>query len=148
MDKLSMRVADAKKTSVYWAEAAKMDFADNLYSRMEEQNITRADLARRLDVSGAYITKILGGTINFSIESMTKLAFAFGSRIDIKFSKIESASINDSYSLQNTGVERNLEEESTWSPLQDTKKQNIASDMSDLYIEENNNGHADYAAAA
>jgi transcriptional regulator with XRE-family HTH domain len=49
-----------------------MELAD----RMEKLDITRAELARRLNTSPAYVTKVLGGNANFTLASMVKLAMA------------------------------------------------------------------------
>jgi transcriptional regulator with XRE-family HTH domain len=75
----------AQKDPAYWAELAKLDFAVELNSKMEEQHLSRSDLAKKVSVSKAYISKILGGYANFTIESMSKLAFALGLKIEIFF---------------------------------------------------------------
>jgi len=62
----------------YWAESAITDFTEEIVDLMNEENITRADLARNIGTSQAYITKVLRGKANFTIETMTKLARAFG----------------------------------------------------------------------
>ena len=81
---------DARKTPTYWAETAKLNFAVELNSHMEEQKISGADLAKRISVSRAYISKILGGYANFTIESMSKLAFALGYKLQVTFHKLET----------------------------------------------------------
>ncbi|MBA4386487.1 MAG: hypothetical protein C0404_00820 [Verrucomicrobia bacterium] len=48
---------------------------------IEARKITRSELARRLNVSPAYITKVLRGHANLSLESLAKLAFA----LDLKW---------------------------------------------------------------
>ncbi|MDR2174922.1 MAG: helix-turn-helix transcriptional regulator [Synergistaceae bacterium] len=70
------RWTEAQKNPEYWAELAKLDFAVELNSKMEEQKLSRTELAKKVSVSKAYISKILGGYANFTIESMSKLAFA------------------------------------------------------------------------
>jgi transcriptional regulator with XRE-family HTH domain len=43
---------------------------------MKEQKISRAELARRMGTSRAYITKLLSGDANFTLQTMVKLALA------------------------------------------------------------------------
>jgi transcriptional regulator with XRE-family HTH domain len=65
----------------YWAEGLKLDFAEEVGRLMEEQKVSRAELARRLGTSPAYVTKILHWTANLTLASMSKIALAFGSRV-------------------------------------------------------------------
>ena len=65
----------------YWAEGLKLDFAEEVGRLMEEQKVSRAELARRLGTSPAYVTKILHWTANLTLTSMSKIALAFGSRV-------------------------------------------------------------------
>jgi transcriptional regulator with XRE-family HTH domain len=65
----------------YWAEALKLDFAEEVGRLMEEQKVSRAELARRLGTSPAYVTKILHWMANLTLVSMSKIALAFDSRV-------------------------------------------------------------------
>lgn len=60
----------------YWAEGAVLDFTEDLARVMHENDISRAELAKRVGTSASYITKVFGGNANFTIETMTKLALA------------------------------------------------------------------------
>ncbi len=60
----------------YWVERAKIEFVEGLAREMEIRSITRAQLAGRIGASAAYITKVLRGDTNFTIETMVKLARA------------------------------------------------------------------------
>lgn len=71
----------AERDPVYWAEGAWLRFTEELLALMREQNVTRAELARRIGVSPAYITKVFRGTVNLTLESMSKLALAVGASI-------------------------------------------------------------------
>ena len=67
----------ASKESVeYWTETAITDFTEELCRRMDEQGVSRTELARRIDSSQAYVTKLLRGNVNFTLSTMTKLARA------------------------------------------------------------------------
>lgn len=60
----------------YYEESLFIETAARLIDAMENRGVTRSELARRLDVSPAYVTKILRGHANLSLESLAKLAFA------------------------------------------------------------------------
>ena len=67
----------------YWAAAAALTFTENLNREMERQAISRAELAKRLGTSRAYVTRVMQGDVNFTLETMVKLALAVGARIDV-----------------------------------------------------------------
>lgn len=45
---------------------------------MQENNLTRAGMAKLLNVSQQYLSRILSGTENFSIKSVAKIEAALG----------------------------------------------------------------------
>ena len=47
---------------------------------MEANGVSRGELARRLEVSPAYITKVLRGNVNFTLDSMVRLVRGAGGR--------------------------------------------------------------------
>lgn len=69
---------DAEKSPAYWVERAVLEFTEDLVARMESEGISRAELARRIRCSPAYVTKILRGSTNFTLESMVRVAQAVG----------------------------------------------------------------------
>ncbi len=71
----------ARKRPTYYEEDMLLDIATRVIEALEEKKITRTELARRMSVSPPYITKILQGHANMSIETLTKVAFA----IDLKW---------------------------------------------------------------
>lgn len=60
----------------FWVESAKLDFAVAMERMMQKSNITKSDLARKIDSSPAYITQVLRGDSNVTIQTMVKLARA------------------------------------------------------------------------
>ena len=67
----------------YWTQFAIRGFVRDLASRMDTQGIKRADLAAKIGSSPAYVTKVLRGDANFTLETMTKLAMAVGARVQV-----------------------------------------------------------------
>lgn len=70
--------SDARKRDSYWVGEAILDFTEDIYRLMEQKKISKADLSRKLGVTPAYITKILRGNVNFTLETMVRLARAVG----------------------------------------------------------------------
>ena len=68
--------AEAQKSLTYHVEGAVLEFTDDMLAQMEAEGISRSELARRMGTSPAYITKILRGSTNFTLESMVKVAMA------------------------------------------------------------------------
>ena len=75
---------DLEQDDEYWAESTKIDFAVALEHLMRRIGINKTELSRKLKTSPAYITKVLRGDNNLTIESMTKLARAMGGRLRIE----------------------------------------------------------------
>jgi transcriptional regulator with XRE-family HTH domain len=72
-----------KQSIHYWTQVAMGDFVTAVLARMESREMSRADLAKRLEVSPAYISKVMRGDANFTLESMVKLARALGGRLRV-----------------------------------------------------------------
>jgi transcriptional regulator with XRE-family HTH domain len=72
---------DAEEHDDYWVAGLIHDFTEELVKRMEKARITRAELARRLGSSPAYVTKILRGNGNFTLTTMVRLARAVGMEV-------------------------------------------------------------------
>lgn len=78
MTAFSAILQDTKSKDAYWVEAAKLDFALEMTRQMKVQSVSRADMAKRLCTSPAYITKLLRGDANLTIESMVKASRVLG----------------------------------------------------------------------
>jgi|HubBroStandDraft_1064217.scaffolds.fasta_scaffold05077_10 transcriptional regulator with XRE-family HTH domain len=68
----------------YWTQAAMRRFVLDVDNMMTAQNVSRAQLAEKLGTSPAYVTKIMRGDVNFTLETMTKLALAVGGKLRIE----------------------------------------------------------------
>lgn len=75
---------DLRSDPEYWAEAAVDDFTREIVQRMHQQGVSRAELARRLSTSQAYITKLLGGGANFTVLTMARVALALEGVVHIQ----------------------------------------------------------------
>jgi len=70
-----------EKSLAYKTESAVLEFTEELMARMKSQGVSRADLARKIECSPAYVTKILRGSTNFTLETMVKIADVFGCKL-------------------------------------------------------------------
>ena len=75
--------ARARKLIAYKVEGAIIEFTEDLCKLMHIKGITKTQLAQRLGCKPAYITKLLSGQNNFTIETMVKTADAIGAEIRI-----------------------------------------------------------------
>ena len=62
--------------ATYLEEAAILDFTEAVVLAMKRRGITRSELAARLGKTPAYVTKLLSGSNNFTIRTMTQVAQA------------------------------------------------------------------------
>lgn len=77
-------VARAKRSVHYWTRVAMRDFTEDLLARMARRDMSNAALAIAANVSPAYITKVLRGSENFTLETMSKLALAVGCHVRVQ----------------------------------------------------------------
>lgn len=74
---------DAMQTDEFWAEKAILEFTTGIYAEMKRQGKSYSDLARILNTSPAYITKVFRSNANFTIQSMVKLSRALNCKLHI-----------------------------------------------------------------
>lgn len=67
---------EAQASVDYWLEGPIVDFTEDICRLMREKKVSKAELARRLGTSRAYVTKLLGGNANFTLSTMVKVAMA------------------------------------------------------------------------
>lgn len=70
----------AKTRPDYYQETILLEVARRISDAMEKQGVSRAELARKLGVSSAYITKVLRGHENFSLQTLARIAGALESK--------------------------------------------------------------------
>ncbi len=82
---LRQKLEAARNTFEYRLEKTLLEVAEQVCKLIESQGVTRSELAQRLAVTPAYITKLLNGNPNLTIESLLKLSDALGQTLDIRF---------------------------------------------------------------
>lgn len=72
-----------KDTLEYQIEELSLVFTESVLLRMEElDDMSGKSLAERMEVSEAYVSKLLKGKTNFTLETLVKLARALDCRIE------------------------------------------------------------------
>ncbi|HVF60486.1 MAG TPA: helix-turn-helix transcriptional regulator [Thermoanaerobaculia bacterium] len=77
---------EAERHEDYWVAGAILAFTEDLTRAMEREGVSRAELARRLGATPAYVTKILRGNVNFTLATMVRLARALGAELHVQLS--------------------------------------------------------------
>jgi cyanate lyase len=74
----------AELTDAYQVDRLKVEISERIYNVMKEQGVSNAELARRLGKSRAYVTKLLRGTTNFTLESLVRIGRALSCEVQLE----------------------------------------------------------------
>lgn len=77
-----------KKDGRLQIDQAKLELSEQIFQVMENNGISEAELSRRLNVSRAYVNKVLEGDTNFTIETLVKIGIAL--HCEFKFEFVET----------------------------------------------------------
>lgn len=66
-----------------------------IWKAMDDQGISRAELAERLGTSRANVTQLLSGTRNMTLRSLAALAHACGLRADVDFTDLTDSAFTE-----------------------------------------------------
>jgi transcriptional regulator with XRE-family HTH domain len=64
----------AKTRDPFWVETAILEITEEIVARMEADGVSRTELAKRLGKKPSFVTKILRGDNNFTLETLVKVA--------------------------------------------------------------------------
>ena len=77
-------IFEQQKQSIgFWEEMAIIEFTESVLEQLERKNMTRADLAEKMNVSPAYITKLIGGSNNFTLRTMVRVTRSLGCELKL-----------------------------------------------------------------
>ncbi|RCK75787.1 MAG: hypothetical protein OZSIB_3730 [Candidatus Ozemobacter sibiricus] len=76
--------AEAEKRDEYHVAGIKIEIAEQIYTMMEKRGVNQSELARRLGKNRAYISKILKGTTNFTVDTLVRIARKLDAEWDIR----------------------------------------------------------------
>lgn len=118
---MSFKALKDKIRSTWQGKAgnAKMSFAFQITDLMKAKNISNKALADKLKTSSAYITKVLRGDQNLSIESIYKIADALEADVHLKMVDKNNQSLHtlnartgqwiESISSQKSHISKNID---------------------------------------
>ncbi len=78
-------LAKYEQDADYILGGLKVEMSEKIYSAMEKRGVSQAELARRLGKSRAYISKILQGNVNFTLETLSKISQALDYELNFTF---------------------------------------------------------------
>lgn len=83
-DRVRARLEAYKNDPEYQAERLSILITAEIVRLMESENVSRTELAARMGVSKALISRLLGGTPNMTLRTLATIAVALESEISIK----------------------------------------------------------------
>lgn len=75
---LSKAIERLRATPAYAEESLRGEISEAINEAMLITGTSRAQLARRLNVSRAHVTQMLQGNNNFEVATLARIAFALG----------------------------------------------------------------------
>jgi predicted transcriptional regulator len=74
---------ESKRSDVFWEELAILNFTNNVLDRLRVLGLTKKNLADMMQVSPAYVTKLMGGSNNFTLRTMAKIAHLLETELEV-----------------------------------------------------------------
>ena len=84
VDELQDLLKNTESTSEYQFESTIVNLTEQICEIMETEGISRADLARRLGKSRAWVTKVLHGDRNLTLKTITEVLWELGYKSSIQ----------------------------------------------------------------
>jgi transcriptional regulator with XRE-family HTH domain len=75
-EKLGEMHADLARSGSFRIELLKHEISEIIYRAIDNEGVSKAELAVRLGTSRSYVTKMLQGTANFTLDSLSRIAEA------------------------------------------------------------------------
>jgi transcriptional regulator with XRE-family HTH domain len=80
---LKEKIEEFADDPAYLTEMQILKFTEAVVRNMEANAVPRSELARRLGVSKAMVTKLLRGNPNMNMKTMVTLAYVLGCELDV-----------------------------------------------------------------
>lgn len=84
LSKLKERAAESRGSIEYKLEWVILDITEQIADCMKTKDLSRAELAKLLGVSPPMVTKILNGTVNFTLKSLTSIAHVLDCGLSVR----------------------------------------------------------------
>jgi transcriptional regulator with XRE-family HTH domain len=82
-ERFDQKLIEWDKDPDYIVEGVLLAATERICELMDKHEISRAELARRLGKSRAYVTRMLNGQPNMTLKTLTQIAVALGEGIDL-----------------------------------------------------------------
>ncbi len=102
---------------LYAMEGLVIEAGEFIARRMQEQNVTKAELARRLGKSRAYVTQMLSGTTNLTLRTLAEVAYALGAEVKLEAAPLQLAQRNHRSVASQDPVSKVIETPRHWAGL-------------------------------
>ncbi|MDD2474990.1 MAG: helix-turn-helix transcriptional regulator [Dysgonamonadaceae bacterium] len=73
----------------YWLSKIQLDLYNEVFNYLENNNMNRSELAKKLGVTKGYISQILNGNSDHRISKMIELSLAIGVVPEIRFKNLK-----------------------------------------------------------
>jgi transcriptional regulator with XRE-family HTH domain len=77
-------ISDPKRRRIYEREALAFEASELISRLMEEQQVSKTDLARLVGTSKSHVTQLLSGSRNMTVHTLADLAFALGHKVEFR----------------------------------------------------------------
>ncbi len=84
-----MEIRELYSNEGYWTTKIQLELYRSLVGYMEEQKLSRTQLARKLGVTKGYVSQILNGDFNHKLSKLVEISLAIGLVPDIKFRNLD-----------------------------------------------------------
>ncbi|NLA50665.1 Uncharacterized conserved small protein [Oligella ureolytica] len=89
MTTFTQLLRNAEQSEQYWISGAQIEFSMKIASIMKEENLNQKQLAEILEVSPAYVSKLLAGNQNLTLNTMIRYARKLGREFSFDLTKPE-----------------------------------------------------------
>lgn len=73
----------------YWLSKIQLDLFNQVFNYLENNNMNRSELAKKLGVTKGYISQVLNGDSDHRISKIVELSLAIGVVPDIRFKNLK-----------------------------------------------------------
>lgn len=84
-----MERVDLLKSKEYWLAKFQVELFNHVQNYLNDNNLTRTDLAKSLGVTKGYVSQVLNGDADHRISKIIELALSIGYVPDIQFKSFE-----------------------------------------------------------
>ncbi|MGA3026094.1 MAG: helix-turn-helix transcriptional regulator [Bryobacteraceae bacterium] len=77
-------IQDAKRRRIFEQESLAIEAAELIATLLKERQVNKAELAKRIGKSKAYVTQLLSGSRNMTLHTFADLAFALECKVELQ----------------------------------------------------------------